>query len=162
LSAARRGSPQIDETFGEIEGGSFFDLHDQAARILGEATVNLLRSLDGRSAEEVKAALKRIKPYRLAAFVEEVQQHRQKRGRRRGRTPEADLDDLNESPGHFLDYLRDLLADLPGVVETTWDFEGGPGGSSLYRTFWVEDAPRVAKTALQQIEQEARSLGELP
>jgi hypothetical protein len=36
---------------------------------------------------------------------------------------------------------------LPGVEDTTWDFEGGPGQSSLYRIFWVEDAEGVAKTA---------------
>jgi hypothetical protein len=141
----------IDVTFGQVEGGTFFDLNDQAVKVMGKAIMDLLQVLEGRPDKEVYQVIQDIKPARLATLVEEV---RQEIG------DSLDENDLDTCYGRFLDYLCEMLDELPGVVETTWDFEDGPGQSSEYKSYWVKYAKRVAKRVLGTIEQEASSLHE--
>lgn len=96
---------------------------------------------------KTKKQLAAIVPYRLAQLVEEVREEI-------GESLEEE--DLRTCYRSFIDYLCDLLDDIPGVVESSCDFEGGPGMSSTYQTYWVKNAKRVAKAVLKQIKEEAK------
>jgi hypothetical protein len=132
----------IDVTFGEIEGGTFYHLEPKAVEVLDSAITKLLK------AKKTKKLMAAVVSDRLADLVEEV---REENG------------DVRTCYGSFLRYLMDLLDAMPGVVETSYDFDPGvPGRASHYRAYWARYAKRVAKAALQEIEREAKSLQKLP
>jgi hypothetical protein len=138
----------IDVTFSEMHGGTFFDLEPKAVEVLDNAIMKLLKAQ--KKMKQLPASV----PRRLADLVEEV---REQIG------DSLEEENLRSCYSSFLRYLSDLLDALPGVIETSYDFDNGfPGFASLYQSYWVKHAKRVAKAALQQIEREAKSLQQLP
>jgi hypothetical protein len=141
----------IDVTFGEILGGTFYDRQEQAVEVMNQAVVALLRALKkrGQDMKEIASTLQKVQLYRLHVLVKEVQEETGKSLVEEG---------MRTCYGAFLRYLDDLFEEMPGVVPTEWDFEGGPGMSSLDKLYWSESAEQAAADALRQIEQEADSL----
>jgi hypothetical protein len=134
----------IDLTFGEFLGGTFFDLQKEAIEVMDSAIKELLR------AKKPRQVLQRIKPGRLSTLVWEVQEQI---------GDSLEEENLRTCYTSFLDYLDALME--PGIVEQTDDFEGGPSMSSTYKTYWVKNAGRVAKSMLRRIKEEAKSLRKL-
>src|SRR5262245_61841726 len=132
----------IDRTFGQIEGGTFFDHESRAVEILDQAIAPCLQTLTAKSPRQRRQLLNRITPRRLATLVEEAEKE----------------EDLRVAYGAFLDYLDDLLLGLPNVVEAEHDVEGGPGQSSLCKSYWAENGEQAAHDALTQIAKEAEAL----
>jgi hypothetical protein len=129
-------------TFGQVEGGTFFDHESRAVEILEQAIAPCLQTLSAKTPRQRRQLLERITPSRLATLVEEAEGE----------------EDLRVAYGSFLDYLDDLLQDLPNVVEAAHDREGGPGQSSLYKSDWAENAEQAAHAVLTQIAKEAVAL----
>jgi hypothetical protein len=133
-------------TFGEIGGGTFFDVKEEAFEVMDRAIKELLR------AKKTRQVLRQIEPDRLATLVREVQE--EIGDSRKEEDPWTDYD-------AFLRYLRDLLDSMPHALETGFDIDDLPGRSSAYHCYWVKHAGWVAKGVLRRIKEEAKSLRKL-
>jgi hypothetical protein len=115
---------------------------------MSDAVTAVLRALRGMPAAEARGLMRQIKPDRLATLV----------GEARAEIGESPEEDLRACYQCFLDYLDNVFCEMPGVVETDYDWEGGPGSSSAYRSYWSEGAEQAADGSLRQVQQEAKSL----
>jgi hypothetical protein len=137
----------VDVTFGEINGGAFFDHQDAATSVLSAAIEAAWQRLGNRPPQVMRCFLDLLGPYsRLGCLVSEV--FEEKHG------GEADLCTRS---GAFTDYLDEVLGGGEDIEEDS----GVPGMSSLCRAYWDRAAKSAARRALKAFRDDAKKLRRL-
>jgi hypothetical protein len=139
----------VDETFGTIGGGAFFDHQGAATAVLSEAIEAVWKRLCNRPPEEERELLDSLGRYsRLGRLVEEVFEQK----------GEGDGEqDLCSCTRAFTNYLDEVFG---GGVDVD-DDPGLPGMASLCRVYWDRTAKSAARRALKTIRDDARVLRHL-